>query len=235
MKKIIILIAIFGINSAVFSQSTAEFFKTADAFFKAHVSNGKVAYAQLHENPEVLDKLINLAETVSVPISDAKTYQAFWINAYNISVIKGIIDHYPINSPLDKVGFFDKTVYKIAGESLTLNTIENKKLRAQFSDARFHFVLVCGAVGCPPLINKAYLPDTLETQLQQQTELALNNPKFIKVKKSKVELSEIFKWYKEDFVKNGNEIDYINRFRTEKIAPKTKISYYAYNWNLNQQ
>ncbi|MEH6535089.1 MAG: DUF547 domain-containing protein [Psychroserpens sp.] len=235
MKKIIILIAFFGAISFGFSQNASEYFKAANAFFNENVSNGKVAYSKIHNNPEALNKLVALAETVSVSKNDVKTYQAFWINAYNISVIKGIVKNFPMKSPLDKAGFFDKTKYKIAGESITLNDIENKKLRAQFSDARFHFVLVCGAVGCPPLINKAYQPNTLEAQLQRQAEIALNNPSFIKIKKNNVELSEIFKWYKEDFVKNGNEIDYINTFRIEKIPFKSKVSYYSYNWNLNKQ
>lgn len=236
MKKIIVILTIvFGTAGVGFAQSASTFFKAADHFFKAHVSNGKVAYSKIHENPESLNELIALAKETKVSKNDSKTYQAFWINAYNISVIKGIIDNYPINSPLDKTGFFDKTKYNIAGESITLNAIENKKLRAQFGDARFHFVLVCGALGCPPLIAEAYLPNLLESQLQKQTEIALNNPNFIKVKKKKVELSEIFKWYKEDFVKTGNEIDYINTFRKEIIEPKSKISYYAYNWSLNKQ
>nr|WP_321232153.1 DUF547 domain-containing protein [uncultured Psychroserpens sp.] len=235
MKKILIIITFFGSISFGFSQNTSAFFKAADAFFKVNVSNGKVDYATINENPDALNKLMSLAKSVSVSKDDAKVYQAFWINAYNISVIKGIIDYYPIKSPLDKAGFFDKTKYTIAGTSITLNDIENKKLRAQFGDARFHFVLVCGAVGCPPLINTAYLPNTLDTQLQKQTEIALNDSNFIKVKKNKVELSEIFKWYKEDFIKNGNEIDYINNFRTESIAPKSKVSYYPYNWSLNKQ
>ena len=235
MRYKLFILSLFVGSSFGFSQTTSDYFKAADAFFATYVSNGKVAYSKINDNPSTLEKLVTMAETISVSTNDTKTYQAFWINAYNISVIKGIIDNYPIKSPLDKSGFFDKTTYKIAGESITLNDIENKKLRAQFSDARFHFVLVCGANGCPPIINKAYLPDTLDAQLQKQTELALNNSNFIKLKKNKVELSEIFKWYQEDFIKNGNEIDYINRFRTEKIPADTKITYYAYNWNLNKQ
>lgn len=64
-------------------------------------------------------------------------------------------------------------------------------------------MLVCGAIGCPPIINAAYKPETLENQLQQQTKKALNNPNFIKVEGKTVLVSEIFKWYKEDFVKKG--------------------------------
>ena len=125
----------------------------------------------------------------------------------------------------------------MGGKKITLNNIEHKLLRAQFKDARFHFVLVCGAIGCPPLISKAYLPSTLESQLQEQTEIALNGTFLsVNVKKKKVAVSEIMKWYKEDFTMNGiSEIDFINRYRTEKIPNTFKVSYFPYNWNTNKQ
>ncbi len=232
--KIIILIVSFNVG---FAQSPSTFFTKSDAFFKANVANGKVNYAGIHKNQDKLNELLTLANTVKVSKSDAKNYQAFWINAYNISVIKGIIDNYPIKSPLDKAGFFDKTTYKLGGKTITLNDIEHKVLRAQFNDARFHFVLVCGAIGCPPLINKAYLPATLESQLEKQTKIALNGT-FLQVnsKKKRVAGSEILKWYKEDFTMNGTtEIDFINKYRTEKIPSNFKLSYFTYNWNLNKQ
>ena len=97
--------------------------------------------------------------------------------------------------------------------------------------------MVCGAIGCPPLIDKAYLPSTLDAQLEQQTKLAINGD-FLKVntKKKRVEASEILKWYKEDFTKNGtNEIDFINKYRAKKVSENSKISYFTYNWSLNIQ
>ncbi|WP_296383336.1 DUF547 domain-containing protein, partial [Winogradskyella sp.] len=207
-----------------------------NTFLGEHVKNGKVAYSDINKDQSTLDELLEIAEGVSVKVLDDKNYQAFWINAYNISVIKGIIDNYPIKSPLDNKGFFDKTTYSLGGEKVTLNGIENDLLRAKFKDARFHFVLVCGAVGCPPLISKAYLPDTLEIQLETQTKIALNGS-FLKVnsKNKKVEVSEIMKWYKEDFTMDGiTEIDFINRYRTEKILKNFKLSYFTYNWSLNK-
>lgn len=235
MKNIFFLILVFIGSFSVSAQDINTFFSDTSVFMKANVANGKVDYDAIAKNPEQLHKVLKLAEGIQVAKTDAKNYQAFWINAYNLSVIKGIIDNYPIKSPLDKAGFFDKKTHSLAGKSITLNDIENKLLRAQFNDARVHFVLVCGAIGCPPLISKAYTPDILEQQLQQQTELALNNPNFIKVKKGKVQLSEIFKWYKADFIKNGNEINYINQFRENKLESNAKVTYYTYNWNLNKK
>jgi hypothetical protein len=238
MKKLIILA--ITLIALCFSESKAQdlqsFFKDADNFFSSYVSDGKVDYQAIIKSPELLNSILETAKNVEVSASDATTYQSFWINAYNLSVINGIIDNYPIKSPLDKKGFFDKITYDLGNTSITLNDIENIKLRGVFKkEARFHFVLVCAGLGCPPIINKAYKPETLEAQLQKQTEIALNNPDFIKVKGNKVQLSQIFEWYKGDFTQDGTEIEYINQYRKEAIPEKAKISYYSYDWRLNSK
>lgn len=234
MKNNRILIAILLISSLGFAQATDTFFTKADAFFKAQVNDGLVNYASIKQDASGLNELVALAQSISIDPSDAKTYQAFWINAYNLYVIKGIVDKYPVSSPLDIKGFFDKIKHNVGGKQISLNDIENKLLRDIFKkEARFHFVLVCAGLGCPPIINEAYTPAKLESQLQRQTELALNNPSFIKVKGKKVQISQIFEWYNGDFIQNGSELDYINQFRKEQIPSGTKVSYYAYDWKLN--
>ncbi len=229
----IFLILVFQFS---IGQSTSDFFSKSDTFFKTYVKNGRVDYKRIKENPASLNELVNIAENISVSKSDKTTYQAFWINGYNLSVIKGIVDNYPIKSPLDKAGFFDKTKYNIGGKAITLNDIENKLLRGNFpKEARFHFVLVCAGLGCPPIISNAYLPSTLETQLQKQTKKALNNPNFIKVKGNKVQLSQLFEWYKGDFTQDGkSQVDFVNQYRNEKIDSGAKVSYYNYDWTLNE-
>ena len=233
--KHMILIYLLALSTLSFSQNTEAFFSKADDFLSKHVKNGRVDYQAIHDDPADLDELMKLSNAVKVTTADANTYQAFWINVYNLSVIKGLVNQYPIKSPMDQSGFFDKVTFQVGGKEVTLNTIENKLLRAEFNEPRFHFVLVCGAIGCPPLIDEAYRPSALDKQLQRQTALALNNSEFIKVKKNKVELSEIFKWYKEDFVENGDEISYINQFRKVPIDTNSKITYYPYNWSINKQ
>ncbi len=236
MKIYSFLLALI-ISSGLYAQDLGTFFSKTNTFLGEHVKNGKVAYSDINKDQSTLDELLKIAEGISIEASDAKNYQAFWINAYNLGVIKGIIDNYPTKSPLDDGGFFDKTTYSLGGKKITLNDIEHELLRAKFKDARFHFVLVCGALGCPPLISKAYMPDTLETQLEAQTKKALNG-NFLKVnaKKKKVQASEIMKWYKEDFTMNGiTEIDFINKYRTEKIPDNFKLNYFSYNWSLNKQ
>lgn len=237
MKKIIVIITVMLGSVATQAQDLNTFFNKADAFFKSNVANGRVAYDNIHNDPSQLNEVLKIAQGISVSKDDAKNYQAFWINAYNLSVIKGLIDKYPTKSPLDNAGFFDKTTHNIGGKNITLNDIEHKLLRGQFNDARFHFVLVCGAVGCPPLINKAYLPNTLDAQLESQTKKAINGD-FIRVneKKNRVQASQIMEWYKEDFTMKGmDEIDFINKYKTEKLEGKWKLSYFPYDWKINKQ
>jgi hypothetical protein len=217
------------------AQTTSSFYKELDAFYYTYVNSGKVDYEALSKNRTTLDRLVAATSTIRVSENDKLDYQAFWINAYNIHVIKSIIDFYPITSPLDKKGFFDTVKHNITGKNVTLNDIENNFLRAKFNDARVHFVLVCGALGCPPLINVAYRPELLEKQLTAQTKQAVNDKHFTRVGKSTVELSQLFEWYKADFEQNGSIIDFLNVYLDAPLTKNTKIKFYSYDWKLNNK
>ena len=105
MKLFTFLIAIcftFSVNA----QDLNTFLSKTNTFLGEHVKNGKVDYSGIKKDPSALNELIKMAEGISVKTSDAKNYQAFWINAYNLNVINGIIDVYPTKSPLDTKGIF---------------------------------------------------------------------------------------------------------------------------------
>ena len=237
MKKYIAILFLTVITTSNAQDLTAFFSKT-DVFLKKNVSSGKVDYQSIKSNAILLNEVLEIASKIDVSKETVNSQKAFWINAYNLTLIKAIVNKYPVKAPLDIAGLFDKGTFTLAGKKLTLNDIENKMIREKYNDARIHFVLVCGAIGCPPIINAAYLPETLEDQLNKQAKLALNNPNFIKVNTTskKVELSQIFEWYKDDFISKGkNEIDFINQYRDIKIDTKSKVSYYPYDWNLNKK
>ncbi|GAB5475013.1 MAG: hypothetical protein Mars2KO_31120 [Maribacter sp.] len=236
MKNTSLVIILLLTASLAWAQSTADFFAKSDAFFKENVKNGRVTYKAITENPATLNELLAMAKSISVAKENAAEYQAFWINGYNLLVIDGIIKNYPIKSPLDKPGFFDGTKNEIGGERITLNDIENKLLRKNFpKEPRFHFVLVCGGLGCPPIIDEAYMPSKLDNQLERQTKLAINDANFIRVNKNKVQVSQIFEWYPGDFKQDGKKlVDFINKYRSEQLPEKAKVSYYNYDWTLNE-
>lgn len=238
MKKTTFFLLLITLTTLVKAQSIDDFFFKTDEFLKKYTLNNKVDYENIKADVKSLDEVLAIASTIVISNEDSNTIKAFWINTYNLSTIKGIVTKYPVKSPIDISGFFDKITYTVSNSQLSLNDIENKMLRSKYNDARIHFVLVCAANGCPPIISNAYMPATVDEQLNKQTTLALNNPAFIKVNvdSKKVELSQIFEWYKVDFVSNGrNEIDFINQFREVKIDVKSKVSYYPYDWSLNKK
>jgi len=222
-----------------YSQTTAsKFFVEVDAFLKKYVNEGRVNYAAIKQNSTEIKALVSVLNQFDLKnLPDANTELAFWINAYNILVIQAVVANYPIQSPMDVKGFFDTQKHIVAGELLTLNDIENKKVREKFKDARIHFALVCAARSCPPIINEAYFGDKLNVQLNARTRTNLNDPKFIRVDKTakKAYLSEIFRWYERDFTATGKSaLEYINQFRTEKIPNSYAVDYYKYDWSLNE-
>ncbi len=208
-----------------------KFFNDADAFFKLYVTDGKVNYNALQSTGDLIPFIIKI-EKADVSQADKATQKAFYINAYNLHVIDLILKNYPLKSVQEVPGFFEKKKINVGGKTLTLNSFEKEYMLKPFGDARLHFVLVCGALGCPPITNFAYMPKTIDRQLEQQTKLALNDPTFMRSNGSKTELSQIFKWYTSDFGGGKKEvIQFINKYRDTPISDKP--SYYPYDWTLN--
>lgn len=238
LKQICYAISIFSSFNVAFSQNKADvFFSSTNDFLNHFVNDGLINYSAIHSDRKTLDSLLIQIKNIPIESLSDNIKKSFLINAYNILVIKNIVDHYPVKSPMDIAGFFDGIKHDIGGEKITLDEIENKKLLPVYKDARFHFVLVCGAIGCPPITNFAYVPDKLEQQMEIRTKTILNNSNFIKVNdaEKKVLLSEIFKWYEADFKQSGSTvIGFINNYRENKIPEDYKVDYYTYDWSLNE-
>ena len=236
MKRIFLfLLIVLGVVIAE-GANLKTFTADANIFFSKYVENGSVDYIGIKSQIAEAESLYKRIGEMSLVGTDDDSKKAFYINAYNIIVIYWVAKHYPLRSPLDNSGFFDKVKHVIAGESLTLNALEIKKLLQPYKDARFHFALACAAKSCPPLAGFSFTPEKVDQQLNERTILALNDRNWIKVLhgQKKVELSKIFEWYKGDFNTNGGSpIDWINRYRKEKIPNTYGIGYYEYNWDLN--
>jgi hypothetical protein len=235
-KLLIILFVVF--LKTISAQETSDIFLiNADEFFKKNVVKGRVDYLSIKDNPSDLNKLIETISTFDLSqLQQGNQEKAFLINVYNILVIKAVLNHYPLKSVTDIGGFFDKNIISIKGEDLSLNNIEKEILFKTYPDPRLHFVLVCAAIGCPQIINQAYLPNVLENSLDQRTQTTLNNTDYIRLDKNSkiVYVSELFKWYETDFKENDlSIIQYINQYRKAKIPEDYSVSFITYDWNLN--
>jgi len=233
MKKylfaLLVLTAPFASKAQIADFS--DFFNRTDLFLSECVSFGRIDYKNI--NKAELDTLIYFIGETSIENEDLNTKKAFLINAYNLIVIHQVVENYPVTSPMSVQGFFEVNSFEVAGEKITLNHLENNLMRAKYPDPRYHFVLVCGAIDCPPIDSKAYKPDSLESHLEERTKSALNNEGFVFESEGTVFLSQIFEWYAEDFGKNSKEVlGYINNYRTNPFT-SSKVEYYDYDWMLN--
>lgn len=242
MKKQLILLSLslLFITSAHATKMT-DFFNDLDVFYKKYVSGGKVNYAAIKSNRTDLEKLYLQVGDMTIERAPNLNKKAFYINAYNVCVIKEVIANYPaITSPLKVSGFFDRKKFKVANEYLTLNDMEKVRIKDLGADPRTHFALVCAANGCPKLSSYAFRPEKLERQLDYRTKLAMKDSYFIRVKagEKKVYVSEIFKWYKDEFVAaEGSILKYVNKYRADdaKIPDTYSVDYYTYDWSLNRK
>ena len=169
---------------------------------------------------------------------------AYWLNAYNAFTIKLIIDHYPLKSikdlgPKHQIIFintpWDRKFFKIGGKTMTLNRIEHRILRAEFTEPRIHFALNCASLSCPKLRREAYKGSVLDAQLTDQAKHFLSDTSRNQLDPKTPELSAIFSFYGKDMTKWSGKslIGFINQYAAIKIEENAKLDYLDYDWNLN--
>jgi hypothetical protein len=138
---------------------------------------GGVDYAGLALQRDGLDRYVTALASCS-PRSCPDRFPtrgdrlAYWINAYNAFVLRGVLDALPIVSVADVEGsldgFFRQQRFVAGGDSLSLDDIENRIIRPTFRDPRIHFAVNCGAASCPALDRRAYRAADLEAHLERQ-------------------------------------------------------------------
>ncbi len=250
MKKLLSIILLLAVSTCLGVENAtpptpAPSHEIWNGLLKKYVTDdGSVNYEGFKKEREKLKQYLDLLSK-SNPSDEwsEKERLAFWINAYNAYTVELILRHYPVESIKDigskiKIPFvstaWDIKFINIGGKDYDLNNIEHSVLRKQFDDPRIHFAINCASYSCPKLRNEAFTADKLEAQLQDQARDFVNDKRKNIITADKLELSEIFNWYKADFTKDTKLIAYIQQYTDVKISPSAKVSYMEYNWSLNK-
>lgn len=218
-----------------------------NTLLKTHVNDvGQVNYDALKADRAALDAFVALMAAVgpkSRPaLFDTREKQlAYYINAYNALTMFNVINRLPAMKSVmdDKNDFFYFTEFTLDGTPISLYKLENDLIRPTFNEPRIHFALNCASVGCPVLPAEAFLPETLDAQLERETQKFLHETRNVSVDANKtVTLSKIFEWYAVDFP--PSPVEWI-RAKAPDISlpaagdPAMKISHRPYDWALNVQ
>ncbi|HSP99634.1 MAG TPA: DUF547 domain-containing protein [Candidatus Dormibacteraeota bacterium] len=207
-----------------------------DAILTRYVDdNGRVAYRDLGaRDGAALDAYLQSLATANPDALSEPEQIAFWLNAYNAHVLRGVLDGYSAEGVIGRKRFFSFYDFPLAGKTRTLDDVENGILRARFHEPRIHFALVCASTSCPKLRREAYRGERLDAQLDDQTRGFLTDPtrnQFGPGESARV--SMIFKWFQGDFdAAAGSVPAFIGRWVPFQF--KT-LSYLGYDWTMNAQ
>lgn len=215
-----------------------------DTLLIKYVTKSGVRYQAWHQSDVDRKKMSEIVERIGTEEISKQSREAqlsYYLNAYNAWILHKILESYPTNGPggggfIGRTRFFRSKGIRIGGQKTSFHLLENDIIRPRFSEPRVHFALNCASKSCPPLHNRAFTAENLESTLNHLTKDFINdNPLGIDRENSTtIRISKIFSWYEADFKKKGPILSYINRFRDKRIAQDTKIRFQDYQWTLNE-
>jgi hypothetical protein len=130
------------------------------------VVKGDFVDYQALKNSKLLDEAMeDLGHTSPDSLEDNDQRFCFWLNSYNLLVLKSITDKYPVerltNPKLSHMGTYK---YFIGGKSCSIEEIRKMHLVPQFmTNWPMALFLACGGcIGSPPLLNHVIVPKTLK-------------------------------------------------------------------------
>ena len=230
------LVPLVGLGSAVAQGIDHSPF---DELLRANVRNGVVNYPAFQDNPAFRKYIEDLAKPVRL---ESKTDQlVYYINAYNALAIEGILQGLSPSSLLGRARYFKFKDWALNGRTITLYDLEHKVIRP-LGESRIHFAIICASKSCPFLRSEAYVPARLDAQLDEQARQFVNDKfrnRFDPVTRT-AHLSEIFKWFDEDFKAAAGSVQkYIARYAADPAvarglaADEYSVEWIDYDWNLN--
>jgi hypothetical protein len=129
---------------------------------------------------------------------------AFLVNAYNAFTVELILTRWPDLKSIKELGSllqspWKKKFFVLLGDERTLDWIEHEQLRPRYKDPRVHAAVNCASIGCPALRPEAFVAPKLQAQFDDGMMRFMADRTRNRVAGGKLEVSMIFKWFREDF------------------------------------
>ncbi len=254
IRQLAFLVLLGGLMSSVPSAAAPPDYKAWGDLLAKHYDPAKgMNYRALKaQDKAALDAVRQQMAAVDVSSLSKPDQFAYWINLYNVSVVGIVVDNYPVDSirdlstdPIIRLNVFKKPSVKVKGGAMSLNDIENDKVRAGFKDPRIHFAINCAARSCPPIRTEPYVGARINEQLDDQARRFLNGPKGVRIEKDGsgvvLHVTKILDWFADDFKKwGGGQVPFLKRFvspdklkQIEGAGSNVELDFDEYLWNLN--
>lgn len=186
---------------------------------------------------------------------DKPAQLAFLINAYNAATVDLVLSGDADLESIKDLGSVFRSPWKrefvpLLGKTRSLDDIEHGLIRGsgRYNEPRIHFAVNCASVGCPALRPEAFVSAKLDAQLEDATRKFLADKTRNRLNAGQLEVSSIFKWYREDFEKGFRGAKTLGQFlglysqslslnaqQSQALAQgKIKVDFLPYDWSLNR-
>lgn len=215
----------------------------------AHVREGKVDYRALKQNRARLDETLRLCAEISEREFAGWTVPerlAYLVNLYNLTVLRIVVDDYPISSIRKAGGWFsgdpfDWKAVTLFGHRISLNILLRNYIRRDYAEPGVHLALCQGARASPPLRGEPYTGDRFYAQIADQARIFLARSPYnrIDTQRRRMHLSPVFKWYASDFARQAGGVEgYIRmivpaEWGVRDVSGRFSVSYTDFEWRLN--
>jgi len=207
------------------------------------VKGDYVDYKQLQKSSKLLDEAIaELGQTSPDDLEDEDQRFCFWINTYNMLVLKAISEKYPVFR-LDEKALsrsFSANKYFIGGRPLSLEQIRRLQLIPRFPYRPLALFLVCGgSLGSPPLLDHVITAKTMDTDGVKAAHkfVASHQNVLYDADHKTLLMTPFLKLNEPAFAKYGGPSEFANKFlppdeQLELGGPDVLFQSYARTFNL---
>jgi hypothetical protein len=235
----LVLALVLAVLAAPAARATAPDYALLEEALLQNVRDGYIDYDGLAGNPKFARFVSDLA-TAEVP-ADRSEALAYYINAYNAFAIQAVLQGQAPDSAFGRRRFFRSLKFALGGGRLTLEEIEQQRLQP-FGDPRSHLALARAALSGPRLSSHAYLPATLDAQLDLAARRFVGD-----VSRNRFDiagrtafLSPLFDWHHADFeAAAGSVPGWLARHvddpasRAALLEGRLALRYLDFDWDLN--
>ena len=211
--------------------------RALDRILRDNVRNQRVDYLNIRKRHwrGLNDYLERLAKA-NLRKGSRQEQLAALINLYNATMIRAVIERLHVGYSVSEKKFsvFKEGLVRTREGTVSLNHLENEIIRKQFKEPRIHAALVCGAESCPPLVLRAYEAKDLDKVLESNMRAFANdaNRNRIDTSNGKLQLSQIFNWYAQDFGGESAVRSYLQKYVNQDLSG-LQVSFLDYSWKLN--
>jgi hypothetical protein len=209
-----------------------------DAILKANVRDGLIDYANIRARwrPQLASYLDHLADVDPITnIHSLDERLAFYLNAYNATMIRAVVDSSANGWHPSDDGFavFHAPLVRMGKRTLSLDQLEERIKRTSY-DPRIYVALVSASRSSPPMPARAYHGADLEGMLDRDLEAFIRDPSrnHIDHAAKKVELAPLFKKHADEFLPMGGVLRAVSAALGRDVSTYS-VSYLPEDWSLN--